>query len=83
MRKVIEVDAIDPLQLRVKFDDGLEGIVRFERSHLTGVFTALKDFNFFAQAHVEDGAVVWPNNIDLAPDAMYAAIKEYGEWVLR
>jgi hypothetical protein len=26
------------------------------------------------------GAVVWPGELDLAPDAMHAAIKELGEW---
>ena len=31
---------------------------------------------------IDDGAVAWPGNLDLAPDAMYAAIKARGEWVL-
>jgi Protein of unknown function (DUF2442) len=57
--------------------------VRFESSHLTGVFTALKDPALFAQAHIESGAVTWPGDLDLAPDAMYAEIKSRGEWVLR
>jgi hypothetical protein len=26
--------------------------------------------------------LAWPGNIDLAPDAMYEAIKKHGEWVL-
>ena len=36
-----------------------------------------------AQARVEDGFVTWPGDLDLAPDAMYQAIKNHGEWVLR
>ena len=32
---------------------------------------------------IDRGAVAWPNNIDLAPDAMYNAIKANREWVLR
>jgi hypothetical protein len=36
-----------------------------------------------AQAHLEYGAVTWPGEIDLAPDAMYAEIKEAGTWVLQ
>ena len=35
------------------------------------------------QAHIDGGAVVWPGDLDLAPDAMYQAIKSQGEWVLR
>jgi acyl-CoA-binding protein len=69
--------------LQVRFADGTEGKVQFEASHLTGVFSVLKDPALFKQAHIEDGAVVWPGNIDLAPDAMYDSIKSDGIWVLR
>lgn len=80
---VIDVKPVAPLALKVQFADGTEGKVLFEPSHLTGVFAALKDPIVFQQAHIEDGAVVWPGNLDLAPDAMYRAIKKTGEWVLR
>ncbi|MDO8651684.1 MAG: DUF2442 domain-containing protein [Undibacterium sp.] len=80
---VIDVKPVAPLALKVQFADGTEGKVQFEPSHLTGVFEALKDPIIFQQAHIEDGAVVWPGNLDLAPDAMYQAIKTTGEWVLR
>ncbi len=80
---VVDVKAIASLALQVKFADGTTGKVRFEPSHLTGVFAALKDPIVFEQAHVDGGAVVWPGDLDLAPDAMYQAIKSQGEWVLR
>jgi hypothetical protein len=80
---VIEVKPIKPLGLQVRFADGTEGRVLFEPSHLTGVFEALKNPIVFDQAHIDNGAVVWPGNLDLAPDAMYQAIKATGEWVLR
>ncbi len=80
---VVEVEPEGPLSLNVRFADGMRGKVRFEPSHLTGVFSALKDPNLFIKAYVESGAVTWPGNIDLAPDAMFDAIKANGEWVLR
>ncbi len=80
---VVDVQAVMPMALQVRFADGTAGRVRFEPSHLTGVFEALKDPIFFAQARVEAGAVTWPGDLDLAPDAMYAEIKSHGEWVLR
>ena len=46
-----------------------------------GVFAGLKDINIFKQAHIEYGAVTWPNEIDLAPYAMYDEIKHNGVWV--
>jgi hypothetical protein len=80
---VVDLEIIAPLAMLVRFSDGTSGEVRFEASHLTGVFSALKDFNFFNQAFIDRGAVSWPDNIDLAPDAMYNEIKANGVWVLR
>ena len=80
---VVDVQPVMPMALQVRFADGTAGQARFEPSHLTGVFEALKDPIVFAQARIEAGAVTWPGNLDLAPDAMYAEIKSHGEWVLR
>jgi len=46
------------------------------------VFEPLRDAAVFAQVQVVLGAVQWPNGADLAPDAMYDAIREHGVWVL-
>jgi hypothetical protein len=80
---VIEVKTVAPLALSVQFADGTVGTVKFELSHLTGVFAALKDPVLFQQAHIDGGAVAWPGDLDLAPDAMYQAIKSHGQWILR
>jgi Protein of unknown function (DUF2442) len=69
--------------LDVAFADGMRGRVQFESSHLTGVFSALKNPDLFKQVFIQGGAVAWPNDLDLAPDAMYHAIKASGVWVLR
>ena len=45
-----------------------------------GVFAGLRDPDAFARAYVDCGAVSWPGNIDLAPDAMYEAIRARGRW---
>ena len=80
---VIAVEPLENLGLLVRFADGLEGQVRFEPSHLYGVFESLKNPEIFRQARCDDGFVAWPGNIDLAPDAMYKAIKAQGTWVLK
>lgn len=79
---VIDFKAIAPLRIMVTFADGTSGTVQFQPSHLTGVFEALKDPDIFSQAYIEHGAITWPGNLDLAPDAMYEAIKNNGEWIL-
>lgn len=80
---VKSVKLVAPLTFKVQFEDGTEGKVQFEPSHLTGVFEALKDPLIFQQAHIKDGVIVWPGDLDLAPDAMYQAIKATGEWILK
>ncbi len=80
---VTYVEPLPKATLAVRFEDGTEGRVRFEPTHLGGVFEPLRDPAVFAQVRIEFGAVTWPGNIDLAPDAMYEQIKRNGEWILR
>lgn len=81
--RVVEVQVIAELSLQVGFADGVQGTVKFEPTHLTGVFAVLKDPEFFSQVRLEIGVVTWPGELDLAPDAMYEEIKAHGGWVLR
>ena len=83
--RVAEVQVRDWFCLRVRFLDGLEGVVKMSElvhSPDAGVFSRLADPAVFGQAAVVHGAVTWPGEIDLAPDAMYQAIRKHGEWVL-
>ena len=79
---VIKVKPEKHLVLHVEFMDGVNGRVKFAPDHLTGVFAELKDPVFFKKVFVSNGAVSWPGEIDLAPDAMHKAIKTHGEWIL-
>ena len=79
---VINVKVKPNLTLHVKFSDNTSGIVRFLPTHFTGVFEPLQDPVFFAKVCIDSGALTWPGNIDLAPDAMYKEIKQHGEWIL-
>lgn len=84
--RVVEARPLDGFRVHVRFVDGLEGEVDMSalvRSPTAGVFARLADPSLFAQVFVEHGAVTWPGEIDLAPDAMHAEIKKEGKWVLR
>jgi len=79
------VEVLPGFRLRVRFNDGTAGTVdmaMFVKSEAAGVFTALRDEKTFRQAKVRLGAVSWPGDLDLAPDAMHNAVKEHGTWVL-
>ena len=80
---VIEAQIVGELSFAVRFADGLTGKVQFLPSYLYGVFEKLKNPDFFKQIKVTEGFVSWGDDeIDLAPDSMYQAISEKGEWVL-
>jgi Protein of unknown function (DUF2442) len=80
---VVEVTVGSGRQLQVQFADGTSGAVHFDDAFFTGVFEVLKDDALFRRAYVSQGAVTWPGDLDLAPDAMYDEIKRHGVWVLR
>lgn len=83
-----DVASVKPLpgfRLHVLFHDGVEGEVDLSgkvRAPTAGVFASLADPQIFAQVGVQFGAVWWPGNIDLAPDAIHAALKAHGVWRL-
>jgi hypothetical protein len=83
--RVIKVEALPDFRMRVAFADGVTGtadLSRMVQSPQAGVFASLRDPSLFAQARLEYGAVTWPGELDLAPDAMHAAILAHGEWSL-
>jgi hypothetical protein len=61
-------------RLFVRFKDGLAGRVQLRREELTGALAPLLNAQFFEQVFIDCGAVAWPGEIDLAPDAMYAQV---------
>ncbi|MEO5934712.1 MAG: DUF2442 domain-containing protein [Duganella sp.] len=79
---VTEVKVVGDFALAVRFQDGVEGAVKFLPSFFRGVFTHLSNLAEFQKVTVVDGVVTWPGDLDLAPDAMHAEIKRSGEWLL-
>jgi hypothetical protein len=72
---VVEINPTAPRTLAVRFADGLTGTIRIDPSFCTGVFQALLNDEVVKQAGIENGVVVWPNGLDLAPDTMYREIQ--------
>jgi len=76
--RVVAVTALPDWRLAVEFTDGTRGEVDlsdFVMAADAGVFIPLRDPAFFAQVHVVHGAVTWPGELDMAPDAMYDTIR--------
>jgi hypothetical protein len=69
--RVKTVTANSDYKLQIQFNNGEEGI--YDCLHLLnfGVFKRLKDINYFKQAKVLDGTVVWPHEQAICPDTLY------------
>ena len=66
----------DNYTLEIEFDNGEIGL--YDCSHLLdfGVFTQLRDLNYFRQAIADGGTVAWPNEQDICPDTLYEDSKK-------
>jgi hypothetical protein len=77
LNDVVEATTEPPYRLRLRFEDGVEGVVDVEKSvSFTGMLAPLRDPDFFARVRVDAdlGTVVWPNGADLDPDVLYALV---------
>ncbi len=85
--RVVSAQPLEGYRLQVTFTDGVRGEVDLrgflQSQTVSGtLFEALRDRAEFARVRVELGAVAWPNGADLAPDAMYDAVRVSGRWVV-
>ena len=72
----VEVRALEPYRIWLRYDDGTEGEV--DLSHLASrrLFAAWSDPDFFAGVRIESwGAIAWSDDLDLCPDALYLRLR--------
>ena len=77
LKDVVAVEPLPNSLLKVRFDDGTEGVVDVSKMvSFSGIFEPLKDEAFFDQVsvHPELGTVRWPNDADLDSEVLYARI---------
>ena len=67
----INVTALDDYVLKVEFADGSVKTCDFSDHLNKGVFRKLRDVSFFRKAHAQDGAIVWDETLDCAPEHVY------------
>ena len=83
LRDIVEVRVMEGYQLRLRFEDGVEGTVNVAGLvDFSGVFAPLRAHDYFRQVRVnaELGTICWPNGADLDPDVLYSRVS--GEPIL-
>ena len=73
--EVVSVEPLENYKLRIKLTDGRKGIFDVSPYLDMGVFQELRDPQKFRCAYIEYGTVVWPNEIDIAPDTIEALLQ--------
>ena len=73
MIRIIEATPLEGYHLRIRFNDGLEGIYAVDPERRGGVFQKLLDISVFKAVRVNPdfGCVEWPGGVDLCPTSMH------------
>ncbi len=76
MKRITSVQPTPDHKLKLRYDDGVEGVVNLSGEVDKGVFAAWQDPKHFASVKIVlDGrALEWPGEIDLCADALYLEI---------
>lgn len=68
---VICVEYLDKYQLKLTFNNGIEGIVDLEQELYGEIFEPLKDQSLFQKVYVNSRTIEWPNGADFAPEFLF------------
>jgi hypothetical protein len=83
VNKVVEISAIHPFRLKVRFSDGASGIHDYSALvNETGpMIEPLRDPDYFARVFLDHGAPTWPNSFDMCPDTLRMNMEQADELV--
>ncbi|MGA2069323.1 MAG: DUF2442 domain-containing protein [Thermoguttaceae bacterium] len=72
MRRIVEVHVLEDYRLKLTFDDGISGTVDVSDLAGKGVFGIWCERQTFESVRIgPSGELVWSDQVDLCPDALY------------
>jgi hypothetical protein len=72
MIRPLSVEPLGGYRLRLRYADGVEGVIDLSTDVGRGVFAPLADPAFFRGVHLgQYGQVAWSEEIEICPDAAY------------
>lgn len=75
MKRIRSVNVLAGHRLSLTFDDGVTGVVDLSDKVGKGVFALWRDRSAFERVRVgSQGELVWDDQIDLCPDALYLQV---------
>ena len=81
LTKVTRLEKLGGFRLRVRFNDGREGVHDFASvvEEPGPMLEPLRDEAYFARVFLEFGALTWPNGFDIAPEWLRREMEAAGE----
>lgn len=76
LQQVIGARYVGGFVVSTRFDDGTEKQIDVSQWFKGPVFEPLKDRKLFRKFFIEGGTLAWPNGVDIAPEALYAAVTQ-------
>ena len=75
MVRPVKVEPLTGYRLRMRYADGVEGIIDLSEQVGRGVFAPLRDEALFRNVQIGDrGQIAWSDNLDICPDSAYLEI---------
>lgn len=71
---VTAVEYLEAYRLKLKFNNGAEGIVNLEKELYGEMFEPLRDVELFKQVFITGRTIEWPNGADFAPEFLNDAV---------
>lgn len=71
--QVVSARHISGFIVSARFEDGTEKRIDISQWFKGPVFRPLKNVKYFKKFFIEGGTLAWPNGVDIAPEALYAA----------
>lgn len=71
----MKVEALPQFRLRIRYSDGVDGIIDLSQNVGNGVFAPLADPALFATVYIgQYGQIAWSHEIEICPDSAYLEI---------
>ena len=71
--QVVSARYVSEFVVSTRFDDGTQKHIDVSQWFKGPGFDALRDQELFKKFFIEGGTLAWPNGVDIAPEALYAA----------
>jgi hypothetical protein len=73
MKRIVSIEVLAPQRVRLRFDDGVEGVADLSRFAGAGVFVIWNDPAVWRQAVIGPAgrSLEWPGEVDLCADALW------------